>query len=91
MAINKKEIDEKLLKLVERRDNILKNSKDYAENKEEFLLLFEKFINLEKKLLIEKWWKLIEKDEELKEYIKKLDEVKEILWDDLYNQFITLS
>jgi len=51
---NQLEIEEKFLKLIERRDTILKSNKDYLESKEELLVLFEQFLKLEKNLLIEK-------------------------------------
>ena len=52
--LNEKEIERKLNKLLERKDKILHSDTGYNESKEELLTFLEKFIILEKHILLEK-------------------------------------
>jgi len=89
--MQKTEIIKKLEKLNERKDKILSTDTSYNEQKEELLLFLEKFIILEKKLLKEKGWKLIEKDEELQKTIFNLELIQKVINDDELKKKITIS
>ena len=77
--------------LKERKEKILSVDSSYNEQKEELLLYLEKFIILEKKLLKEKGWKLLEKDEELQKYLFNLETVQKLINNDEIKKQITIS
>jgi len=85
------EQQEKLTKLMQRKEKILESNQIYNENKDELLIFLEKFILLEKKLLNEKWWKLLEKEIDLRKYLSNLSEVKELIEDEEYMKHLTIS
>ena len=82
---------EKYIKTLERKEKILLWNQNFIENRDELLIYLERFIILEKKLLQEKWWKLIDKNEDCLKMIWNLDNLLEILWNDNYKEFLSIS
>lgn len=70
---------EKKLKLLERKNNILLNNVHFKDTRDEGILVLKKLLSLEEEILKEKWGKLLEKEKELEEYIKTLQDKRDFI------------